>query len=177
MPMESLSCGTHACKSTEAQLELYICFTSLLPSSKKNAAQPLLPDEPPWPCASKKEKRKEVCTIAHIVPTRSHCTAFNPLIPPLQAALCVACSVASPCRCPSLPREHDPGCTMASLYTHCQAGAEQPHVQHDMLSASALQPPWHHKVIRFFRPTLMSVTHTLKICKIFGWGESGWCSD
>ena len=46
--------------------------------------------------------------VAHLTPSRGHCSAFNPTIPPLQVALSFACSVASLSQSPSfqLPGSH-----------------------------------------------------------------------
>ena len=46
--------------------------------------------------------------VAHLAPSRGHCSAFNPTIPPLQVALSFACSVASLSQSPSfqLPGSH-----------------------------------------------------------------------
>ena len=47
-------------------------------------------------------------TVVHLAPSRGHCSAFNPTIPPLQVALSFACSVASLSHSPSfqLPGWH-----------------------------------------------------------------------
>ena len=61
---------------------------------KQRATQPSQPGENAAPLRSKKED-----AVAHLVPSRGHCTAFNSTVPPLQVALSVACSDASLGRC------------------------------------------------------------------------------
>ena len=123
---------------------------------KKNEPERLLPDGISRPCASKKVG-KRMGAFAHPVLTRSHGTAFNPLIPALQVALCVACFVASLCRCFSLPEFLLLSMAQFAVWHPCRLVARQeakhPHAQHDIPSASTLQPPGHHNAIRCFQPT------------------------
>ena len=56
--------------------------------------------------------------VAHLAPSRGHCSAFNPTIPPLQVALSFACSVASLSHSPSfqLPGWHSLHCGSLADY-------------------------------------------------------------
>ena len=93
-------------------------------------------------------------TVAHLAPSRGHCTALDPTIPSLQVSPSFTSSVASLSRCPScqLPGWHSLHCGILADYlldwgrvSTCSAG-------HTKLQCTSMSKP--HKGDRRFLPVI-----------------------